>query len=228
MWPGKIIYYGEFIFYAAVIAGLAAVALWQAPPDRSIIWLAAFTAGIWLWTLVEYLLHRYVLHHVPHIKEMHQAHHDEQDALIGTPVWISFGSFAVFLVLPAWFLMGPTAAAGLTAGMMLGYVWFGGVHHVLHHWRQARHLCLRPEAPSYAPSSFRRRWQLRRHHRFLGRGLRDGCQSRWHCALWRLTNRFKSCAFDQLRAIRWRCVRTELATRDCFALRQDGFLGFVV
>lgn len=155
MWAGKIIYYGEFIFYAAVIAGLAAVALWQASPDRSVMWLAAFTAGIWLWTLVEYLLHRYVLHHVPHIKEMHQAHHDEQDALIGTPVWISFGSFAVFLVLPAWFFMGPTAAAGLTAGMMLGYVWFGGVHHVLHHWR------IRPGTYVYG---LKRRHML--HHHF--------------------------------------------------------------
>ena len=48
---------------------------------------------------------------------------------------MSLGSFAIFLVLPAWFVIGPTATAGLTAGMMLGYVCFEGVHHILHHWR---------------------------------------------------------------------------------------------
>ena len=134
MWPGKIAYYGEFIVYPALIAGLATVALWRTPPERSIVWLAAFMAGVWLWTLVEYILHRYVLHHMPYIKEMHQAHHDEQDALLGTSIWISLGSFAVFLVLPAWFAIGPTATAGLAAGMMLGYLCFEGVHHILHHW----------------------------------------------------------------------------------------------
>ncbi len=135
MWPEKITYYGEFIVYPLLIAGLATAALWQAPPERSIAWLAAFVAGLGLWTLVEYILHRYVLHHMPYIKEMHQAHHDEQGALLRSAILRSLGSFAVFLVLPAWFVIGPIATAGLTAGMMLGYVCFEGVHHILHHWR---------------------------------------------------------------------------------------------
>ena len=135
MWRGKIAYYGEFIVYPTLIAVLAAAAFWQVSPGRSMVWLAAFVAGLLLWTLVEYVLHRYVLHHMPYIKEMHQAHHDEQEALLGTSIWISLGSFAIFLVLPAWFVIGPTATAGLTAGMMLGYVCFEGVHHILHHWR---------------------------------------------------------------------------------------------
>jgi sterol desaturase/sphingolipid hydroxylase (fatty acid hydroxylase superfamily) len=57
--------HGEFIIYPALIAGLAAAALWQASPERYALWLAAFVSGVGLWTLVEYLLHRYVLHHMP-------------------------------------------------------------------------------------------------------------------------------------------------------------------
>src|SRR5665213_2723254 len=86
-------------------------------------------------TVWKYALHRYVLHHVPYIKEMHEAHHDDRRALIVTPVWLSLGSFAGFLVLPMWLVANPTVTVGVTAGMMLGYFCFEGVHHVLHHLR---------------------------------------------------------------------------------------------
>jgi sterol desaturase/sphingolipid hydroxylase (fatty acid hydroxylase superfamily) len=132
---GKVSYYGEFVVYPVVIASLAAVPLWRAPSERYALWLAAFISGVGLWTLVEYALHRYVLHHVPYIKEMHEAHHDDQRALIVTPVWLSLGSFAGFLVLPMWLVANPTVTVGVTAGMMLGYFCFEGVHHVLHHLR---------------------------------------------------------------------------------------------
>ena len=56
----------------------------------------------------KYALHRYVLHHVPYIKEMHEARHDDWRALIVTPVWLSLGSFAGFLVLPMWLVANPT------------------------------------------------------------------------------------------------------------------------
>src|ERR1019366_8650995 len=59
-------------------------------------------------TVWKYALHRYVLHHVPYIKEMHEAHHDDRRALIVTPVWLSLGSFAAFLVLPMWLVANPT------------------------------------------------------------------------------------------------------------------------
>ena len=155
MWPDKINYYGEFIIYPALIAGLTVAALWQASPERYALWLAAFVTGVGLWTLVEYLLHRYVLHHMPYIKQMHYAHHDEQDALVGTPIWISLCSFAVLLILPLWLVTDPTIAAGVTAGMMLGYFCFEGVHHVLHHWR------IRPGTYAYR---LKRRHML--HHHF--------------------------------------------------------------
>jgi sterol desaturase/sphingolipid hydroxylase (fatty acid hydroxylase superfamily) len=130
----KLGYYGEFFFYpVAVVVSMAAIT-WRGSVDRWTVVLGAFAAGALLWTLVEYLLHRYILHHLPYIKEMHEAHHNEQDALIGTPIWVSLASFAGLLVIPLWFTAGPIITAATTAGMMLGYFWFESVHHVLHHW----------------------------------------------------------------------------------------------
>ena len=135
MWLGKIGYYGEFVVYPILIAAFAAVALWRASPERSGVWVAAFISGVGLWTLVEYALHRYVLHHVPYIKEMHDAHHNEQNThhnaqkdLVGTPMWLSLGLFVVFAFLPLRLVADPTVAAGLTGGLMLGYFCFEGVH----------------------------------------------------------------------------------------------------
>ncbi len=131
---GKGGYDSEFVVYPVLAAGMAVAALWNAP-DQIGVWLATFVGGAVLWTLVEYVLHRFVLHHVPFIKEMHDAHHSDQTALIGTPVWMSLGIFAVFVFLPLWFLTTPVVTAGLSAGLILGYFCYGGAHHIIHHWR---------------------------------------------------------------------------------------------
>lgn len=133
----KVEYYGEFFVYPVLIAVLSAMALWQAEFGGFAVWLAAFAAGLGIWTLVEYILHRYILHHAPYIKEQHEAHHAEQTALIPTPIWISLGLFAVFVYLPLWLFADGAVAAGITGGLMLGYLAFEGVHHVLHHWKIA-------------------------------------------------------------------------------------------
>jgi sterol desaturase/sphingolipid hydroxylase (fatty acid hydroxylase superfamily) len=66
---------------------------------------------------------------------MHDAHHSDQAALIGTPVWLSFLIFAVLVFLPLWLLTTPIITAGITGGLMLGYFFYGGAHHIIHHWR---------------------------------------------------------------------------------------------
>ncbi len=135
MGSGKVGYYGEFVAYPVLIGSFAAAALWRVSPERSMVWMAAFISGVGLWTLVEYALHRYVLHHVPYIKEMHDAHHNEQKALVGTPIWLSLGLFVAFAFLPLRLFADPTVAAGITGGLMLGYLCFEGVHHIIHHWQ---------------------------------------------------------------------------------------------
>ena len=132
---GRIAYYSDFYVYPVAIAALAAYAIWQGPQGGWATWLGAFISGVALWTLVEYLLHRFVLHHVPYIKEAHDAHHQDQQALIGTPIWISLTIMVVFVLVPLSFVVEQHVAIGLACGLMFGHFWYGGVHHILHHWK---------------------------------------------------------------------------------------------
>lgn len=129
---GKVGYYGDFVVYPLVIVGVATVAFWRASPEQFATTMTALVLGIGIWTLVEYTLHRYVLHHLPHIKEMHDGHHNDQTALIGTPIWLSLALFVGLVYLPLLVLV-PAIAGGLTAGFMAGYLWYVTVHHLIHH-----------------------------------------------------------------------------------------------
>ena len=131
---GKVGYYGDFFVYPVAITGLAVYAIWTAAEGGWASWLGAFITGAAAWTLVEYLLHRFVLHHVPYIREMHEAHHDDQLALIGTPIWISLAVMVVVVLIPLSFVAERPIAIGLASGLMLGHFWYGSVHHILHHW----------------------------------------------------------------------------------------------
>ena len=129
MWLAKVRYYGEFFLHAILIVALAVVGLWRAYPEQGAVWLAAAISGAAIWTLVEYSLHRVVLHHLPYVRERHEAHHDDQTALIVIPVWLSLGLFAGLALLPLWLLAGRVVATGITGGLLLGYLWFDTVHH---------------------------------------------------------------------------------------------------
>jgi|HubBroStandDraft_1064217.scaffolds.fasta_scaffold97768_2 sterol desaturase/sphingolipid hydroxylase (fatty acid hydroxylase superfamily) len=128
-------YYADFVVYALLIAALILSA--AVGPDRTgqIKWLAAFIVGIALWTLLEYLLHRFVLHQMPTFSDMHGVHHDLPRAFVGTPTWVSLSILALAIFVPAWRGISLNVAGGLMAGVMLGFLWYGIVHHVIHHRR---------------------------------------------------------------------------------------------
>jgi len=130
-------YYADFVVYPVLILSLLGYQLLQigAGALRLAMLVIVCIAGVCLWTLIEYLLHRYVLHRVPVLHDMHEAHHADPSALVGTPSWLSALLFVVAAFLPANWAFGSTAACALTAGMMLGYLCYVGVHHVTHHWR---------------------------------------------------------------------------------------------
>ena len=86
---------------------------------------------------------------------MHGAHHGAPLALIGTPIWVSVPVWTTIILLPAWALFGFNEASGLTIGVMLGYWWYGIVHHVIHHHAQRR---------STAYFERLRAWHMRHHH----------------------------------------------------------------
>lgn len=98
-------------------------------------------AGMFVWTLAEYLLHRFVFHYQPNSEWgkrlhflMHGIHHDyPQDAtrlvmppVVSIPLAILF--FGLFTaVLPA-ILVNP-----FFAGFLLGYVCYDEIHYATHH-----------------------------------------------------------------------------------------------
>ena len=127
-----------------------------------------------LWTLVEYVLHRFVLHHVPYIKEAHDAHHEDQLALIGTPIWISLSIMVVFVLMPLSLVVEQHVAIGLACGLMFGHIWYGGVHHILHHWKiEPGSYLYRLKRHHMLHHHFDENGQFRSHQRLLGRGLRN-------------------------------------------------------
>ena len=71
----KFSYYSDFVVYPIVVSTLTAVNVshftWHGGRD----WLAACLAGLVLWTLLEYVLHRIALHRMPVFSPMHSLHH---------------------------------------------------------------------------------------------------------------------------------------------------------
>lgn len=155
-------YYADYAIFPAVAVGLAVAAALSLPVTDLPYWGLTVLAGIALWPLAEYVLHRWVFHRVPPIKGMHEAHHKAGRALIGTPWWISLPLVAAVVLLPATLAAGFGYGAGFTAGLMVGYTSYMVVHHGVHHWSAE---------PGTILDRLKRRHEL--HHRLDIRGDYD-------------------------------------------------------
>ena len=135
--------------------------LWRAlatQPGWSIaVWAAL---GVLCWTLLEYLLHRFVFHFEPNPASelqrdaswlIHGIHHDypwDRDRLVMPP------TVTALIAVTVWFLfrwLGPAEHAWM-AGMVGGYVWYDLTHYYLHH-----------AAPTTAFGKWLRRYHLVHH-----------------------------------------------------------------
>lgn len=132
-------YYADFAIYAAVLAVLLAIAAGGPSWTQRLHWLTACAGGALGWTLIEYLLHCFVLHGDSVLGSMfapmHAVHHESPRAYVGTPTWITLGVFSLAAFVPAWVCVSLNVASGLTAGLMAGFLWYGVVHHVIHYRR---------------------------------------------------------------------------------------------
>jgi sterol desaturase/sphingolipid hydroxylase (fatty acid hydroxylase superfamily) len=155
MRPSKMTYYADFVVYPVVIVGLAGAGLTRTTWQNRTEWLCAAVAGFVTWTFLEYVLHRSVLHRKTYFAPMHGQHHAAPLAFIGTPAWVSVSVLSACFLLPVWWWAGFNVADGLTVGVMLGYWWYGVVHHVIHH-----------RANKSSPSYFNdlRAWHMRHHY----------------------------------------------------------------
>jgi len=145
----RFVYFADFIVYPFVIAILFAVSLClQWPPSWEGLAVGC-ASGVAIWSLLEYLIHRFVLHGIVYFAVMHETHHSDPRALVGAPVWLSLGAICCGALLPLCLLIAVREACCVTAGLMLGYLWFGLLHHKIHHSH--------PEYGTYL-------WRLKRHH----------------------------------------------------------------
>jgi sterol desaturase/sphingolipid hydroxylase (fatty acid hydroxylase superfamily) len=131
-------YFSEFILFPSLVLIAAAFAYRDAAPVRPMLWVLAFAAGIFAWTLIEYVLHRALFHHAPILSRVHELHHEAPNDLIGTPGWAS-AIVGVFVVtIPCSLALGFDLGIAVTAGLATGYLWYVFVHYATHHFRPRR------------------------------------------------------------------------------------------
>ena len=132
------------VLYLPVVGYMLYVSLWQR--RLSILAVTAlFLLGVLLWTLIEYLIHRYIFHYEPTSRVgkqlhfiVHGVHHDyPNDArrLVMPPsisVPLAFLFYGLFLV-----IFGGLAPA-VFAGLVLGYVCYDMLHYATHHFGMKR------------------------------------------------------------------------------------------
>jgi sterol desaturase/sphingolipid hydroxylase (fatty acid hydroxylase superfamily) len=138
--------------YAPASAALLAFALDAGSAARAVL-LAA--AGVALWTLMEYLIHRFLLHLIPrgsmrrYVAGRHILHHRDPTGHPGLVLlWVS-GLVGLLTSLLLVALLGPVAGAAVMGGVVLGYLAYEYAH-------LAAHLGTRPLTPWGA--------RLRAHH----------------------------------------------------------------
>ena len=125
-------YYADFVVYPVLIATACLWSLWQIAPHAAERWFAAVCVGMLFWTMIEYVLHRWVLHRMPPFSRLHAMHHEHPTALIGTPTWVSASLFLGLWASLAYGLS-VTTAGGLIGGMMTGYLVYVIIHDAVHH-----------------------------------------------------------------------------------------------
>jgi sterol desaturase/sphingolipid hydroxylase (fatty acid hydroxylase superfamily) len=91
-------------------------------------------AGIAAWTLLEYLVHRFVFHRHAVGQRLHRLHHDHpsdpdaERSSLSTPL---LASPIGYLLIGA---AGVEDGSAIFAGLLLGYLAFIAVHYAVHRW----------------------------------------------------------------------------------------------
>ncbi len=130
---GKFLYFGDFVVIPIAVLLLAAAAYVAGGLTAVPEWGSSLLFGAALWTLVEYLIHRYAYHHAPILSPLHDAHHQAPRDFVGVPSFLSSGLILVVCYAPL-HSVAPIFSAGFTSGMMLGYAAYMFVHHATHHF----------------------------------------------------------------------------------------------
>ncbi len=127
------LFFLDFLVHPPIILASIAWGLYTTKSHELWLALAMVPLGLLTWTLVEYLVHRFVLHKVPGLQEMHQAHHDETQELIGTPTPLSLPILFLVVLWPMTYVLGTSLALLWFAGFLIGFIYYTFVHYAVHH-----------------------------------------------------------------------------------------------
>src|SRR5947208_10732832 len=132
------------VLYLPVVGYMLYMALWRQKLSFLVV-AGFFLLGVLLWTLLEYVIHRYVFHYEPKTRVgkrlhyiIHGVHHDyPNDArrLVMPPsisVPLAFLFYGMFLLIFARF------ASSAFAGLVFGYVCYDMLHYATHHFPMKR------------------------------------------------------------------------------------------
>jgi len=128
-------YRADFAIYALASIVMAAFLLMGSPHGQKAELLVAAGLGLLGWPLIEYGLHRFVLHGLRPFSTWHAAHHQRPHALICTPTALSATLIAILIFMPIALLSDIWMAFAVTFGLLTGYLGYAVTHHALHHWR---------------------------------------------------------------------------------------------
>lgn len=117
-------YYAEFFITMPVTLALLGLSLFK---DLSWLWPLFFTAGAVTWTLYEYLMHRWILHHWWFARDLHQLHHDAQRDYIATHPAVTVVAYILL-----WLVFGFNGSA-FFAGFSTAYVVYSVLHTMFHY-----------------------------------------------------------------------------------------------
>lgn len=129
-------------FWGPVVSYCFAVGLQRGEIDLGSS-LILFGAGLFVWTLSEYVLHRYVFHFRPRgkIQEriaflIHGVHHEDPDDQrrllmpLSAAVIIAVPFYVVFLT-----ALGPHRSNPFFSGFLVGYLIYDYMHFAVHYWK---------------------------------------------------------------------------------------------
>lgn len=130
----KAFYYADFIAYILMIVLVSGLLIGYAPRGEWRHIVLSVAGGLALWPLIEYALHRYVLHRLEPFRGWHMEHHNRPRAFICTPTIFSAGLIFTLVFLPALASGNLWVGTGLTLGVTIGYLAFSWTHHAVHYW----------------------------------------------------------------------------------------------
>ncbi|WP_340676543.1 sterol desaturase family protein [Paraglaciecola sp.] len=132
----KAAYRADFAIYGVTVLALLTYLFLIGQYGRWLEFVVLVVVGLASWTLIEYAIHRFVMHGLQPFSRWHAQHHQRPVALICTPTIMSMLLIVTLIFLPALIVSSNLwRACALTLGVVVGYLFYSVTHHATHHWR---------------------------------------------------------------------------------------------